>query len=70
MKECDLDELKRDVKDIRAVILGEDTHKGNGIMDRLSNAETKIKIHERYFYLAIGGGALFIFLSQLVTGCK
>ena len=70
MDKCDLDDLKRDVKDILSLIKGEGTHKDSGLIERLKAVEIKARQHDRALWLLIGGGSIVITFLQLITGCK
>jgi hypothetical protein len=61
-----MNELASDVKDIKDAILGEGTHKNNGVLDRISRNETRITALEKFFWTAIGGGSLLIIILQLL----
>lgn len=69
MKECDLEDLRSDVKDIKNALLGDEFNK-NGLVQRVEKVEQKLSLHEKYIGYVIGGGAVIIFITQLVTGCK
>lgn len=69
MKECDLDDLRSDVKEIKHALLGDEFNK-NGIVQRVEKVEAKLSVHERYAWLVIGGGAVLIFITQLITSCR
>ena len=52
-------ELKNDVKDIKSALLGEGTHKDNGIIDRVCKAEKTIQAHNKVLW-AVSGAVSFV----------
>lgn len=69
MEGCNLNELRNDVKEIKNALLGDDFNK-NGLVQRVEKVEAKLSLHDKYFWLAIGGGSLLIFATQILSSCN
>lgn len=69
MEKCNIEAMSKSVERIEKALLGDEFNK-NGLVQRMEKAESKIILHDRYFWLAIGAGALIVFVSGFISSCK
>jgi hypothetical protein len=67
MSDNDLTQLKNDIREILNCLKGSDMMKDNGLICRVDKAEKKLKLHDYYFALAFGGGAVIIFIIKIIA---